>query len=186
LTRPIRAAASASTSRPVDEPLRAAHPGDDAQADLGEAELGAARRVDEVAGQRQLEAAPQREAVHRRDHRQARGLQQVAQAVRVVDQHLGAGRIGVGHRLDVGPRRERLVAGAGHDHAADGAVALDRHEGVVERVERLAVERVARLGAVHGEDREGAVARHRRAGWGRAVQLTGSVRIGPEACAGGG
>ena len=53
----------------------------------------------------------------------------------------------VGHRLDVGAGDERLVARAGQDRAADAGVAArapSKRRG--QRVERLAVERVERLG----------------------------------------
>ncbi len=51
----------------ADQPLGTAEARDHAQADLGLAELGAARGVDEVTRQRQLAAAAEGEAVDRRD-----------------------------------------------------------------------------------------------------------------------
>ena len=51
------------------EPLGAAEAGDDPEVHLGLAEPGLLARVDEVAGERELAAAAEREAVHRGDGR---------------------------------------------------------------------------------------------------------------------
>ena len=58
------------------EPLRAAPPGDDAEVDLGLAEPRVARGVAQVAAERELAAAAEREAVDRRDRRLRHLLEQ--------------------------------------------------------------------------------------------------------------
>ena len=151
LTRPMRSASSASmivagedqlsrraTPTRRRQPLRAAEAGDDAQADLGHARTSPSRRVDEVAGQRQLAAAAQREAVHRRDHRDAQRLDashtrwpRSANAARLRPRHAG-------HLLDVRAGDEGLVAGAGEDHAAHAGVGRERARTPrLQRLERL-------------------------------------------------
>ncbi len=68
------------------------------------------------------------------------------------------------------------------------AVALERRERLGQRVQRLAVERVARLRAVDADDGERALARDQRtsAAFGGGAQLAVSTRIAPESWAGAG
>ena len=83
-TRPARSASAASIMRPVEDqvhrlgladragqPLRAADARNDAELDLGLAELGVVGGDDEVALHRELAAAAERKARDRRDHRLA-------------------------------------------------------------------------------------------------------------------
>ena len=175
-TRPMRSASSASMIAPVKissraradadaprQPLRAAEAGDDAQVDLGLPELRGARGVDEVAGQRQLAAAAEREAVDRRD-RSARAAPRSASPSggRARRRRARPPRSMLGHRRDVGAGDERLVARAGQDRAAHaGVVARSPSNAAISASTRRAVERVERLGTVDGQRDDRAVARRR-------------------------
>ena len=88
--------------------------------DLGLAELRGARRVDEVAGERELAAAAEREAVDRRDHRHRAAPRCASPSACAAARRSARACRGVmlGHRGDVGAGDERLVARAGQDHAA--------------------------------------------------------------------
>jgi hypothetical protein len=102
---------------PPQQPLRPAEPGDDPELDLGLAELRRLRRIDEVAGQRQLAAAAEREPVDRRDHRDRQRRQRLAHRVALARElprlRLGHRR----HRRDVGPGDERLARAGQHEPA---------------------------------------------------------------------
>ena len=108
------------------EPLRAAEAGDDAEVDLGLAELRLVAGVDEVARERELAAAAEREAVDRGDRR-LRSSASIASPTRAPSSANAARLVGVmlGHLGDVGAGDERLVAGAGQDHDAHARVAVD-------------------------------------------------------------
>ncbi len=122
---PRRCRCSSRAPRQAD-PLRAAAacrpmPGMTPRPTSGSPNIAAARRVDEVADQRQLAAAAQREAVDRRDHRHRERLDADRPARARWSASARAARPdGVRHGLDVGARDERLVARAGQDHAAHG------------------------------------------------------------------
>ena len=126
LTRPMRSASSASTSRPVrirsfatPRPQTRAsrwvppQPGMIPRLISRLAELRARRRVAEVAGERELAAAAEREALDRGDRRLGHRLQQLRDLVaelapgrRLLDREAA-------HVLDVGAGDERLLARAG-------------------------------------------------------------------------
>ena len=131
LTRPRASASSASTTRPVRissfakprphsarEPLRPAPAGDDPEVDLRLAELRARRRVADVARERELAAAAEREAVDRGDRRLGHRLEQLRDLVAEPPHAFACLDVHRAHRLDVGAGDERAVAGAGeHDGA---------------------------------------------------------------------
>jgi hypothetical protein len=71
--------------------------------------------VDEVAGQRDLAAAAEREAVDRRDHRDRQRGQLLAQRVALAGELAGLVLPHRRHRGDVGPGHEGLAARAGDD-----------------------------------------------------------------------
>ena len=94
----------------------------------GRPRRAAVARDADVGAERQLEAAAERDAVQRGDHRRA-------QRGEAVEQHMAAlapdaakaKRVERGPLLDVGARRER-PAGAGQHHGADLGIALDLGE----------------------------------------------------------
>ena len=98
------------------ESLRAAPAGNDSEVDLGLAELRARRGVTDVARERELAPAAERETVDRRDRRLRHRLEQAsglvperAPLLRLVD-------VEAAHVLDVRSGDECLLARAGHDH----------------------------------------------------------------------
>ena len=111
-------------------------------------------RVDEVAGERELAPAAEREAVHRRDDRERRRLDSLAERVPEVGERprLGGGHLA--HRSDVRPRRERLVPRAGQDRAAHLAVGPELDHGVEQLAQERDVDRVQLVRAVQGDRRD--------------------------------
>jgi enoyl-CoA hydratase/carnithine racemase len=139
------------------QPLRAARAGDDAEPDLGLAELRGLRGEDQVAHHRPFAPAAQREAVDRGDDGQA-GAGQLLPGRG--DEVLAIGlaeRLG-GHLLDVRASGERLLARAGQDEAAQPRVGVKRPERGLEFARHLKVEGVQRFGPVHRHNRDAAVA----------------------------
>ena len=136
------------------QPLRAADAGNDAELDLGLAELRVVGGDDDVAHHRELAAAAEREARDRRDHRLAhpRDAIPVRREVALEDVDVGLVR----HLLDVGAGRERLL-GAGDDHAADLLVGLERVDRGGQFGVELGVERVERLRPVEADDADPAL-----------------------------
>jgi hypothetical protein len=96
------------------EPLRPAETRNDAEVDLGLTEFGFARRVDEVARQRELAATAQGEAVDRSDHRAPKFLDRGEHLVseRTELEPLGLGH--VFHGSDVGTSDEGLSGPGDH------------------------------------------------------------------------
>src|SRR5207253_6108551 len=88
------------------EPLRAAPAGDDAEVDLGLAEPRVARGVTQVATERELAAAAQREAVDRRDRRLGHLLEQARRLVAERAPLLRLAGAEAAHVLDVRARDE--------------------------------------------------------------------------------
>jgi hypothetical protein len=74
----------------------------------------------QVAGDRQLAAAAEREALDRRDHRRRELLDAVEDAA--VDRLQRVARGALAQLRDVGPGGERLVAGPGDHQGRDGLV----------------------------------------------------------------
>ena len=106
------------------EPLGAAAAGNDPERDLGLAELGRLGGDDQVAEQRELAAAAEREARDRRDQRRpavaARRRQNAA-----AGWNSASWKVALGERADVGAGREHLVGAGDHD-AADLGVGVER------------------------------------------------------------
>ncbi|MPL85440.1 hypothetical protein SDC9_31408 [bioreactor metagenome] len=128
------------------QPLRAAHAGDDAEVDLGLAELGVLGGDDEIAHHRQLAAAAERIARHRRDHRLA-GFQDAVGlgAEEVLGEHVDEALLR--HLLDIGTGRERLLR-AGDDDAAHLVVLVRRGERIGQLAQQGRVQRVQGFGTV--------------------------------------
>ena len=102
----------------ADQPgkvLGAAEAGHDAQGDFGEAHLRVLRGVDDVAGQRQLQPAPQGVAVHRGDDRLAHLLDEHHYPLPLQGELVPLEGTHRGHFLDIGPGYERLLTCAGND-----------------------------------------------------------------------
>jgi len=119
----VQRAAAADEAR---QPLRPARPGDQPELDLGEPEARAGRADPQRAGQRQLEAAAEREPVDGGD-RDALGRGQPVER--------GAQRVAVGLERGGVDRRHVLDVGAGGEDAGD-AGDDDEQLGVAGLVER--------------------------------------------------
>src|SRR5947207_4636875 len=168
------------------QPLRPAIAGDEAELDLGEAELCGGQSQAKGAGERQLEPAAKGIAVDQRDRRH-RQLVEFRQH-RLAEQGAGAlfDEAPPHQLLDVGAGREGAVAGAGHGQGARGAVG-DRIQDAVEVWQLPEAQGVSRLGPVQGDQRDlvmvAEVNRHRVlysfAPTG-SVQRTGTGRIWPD------
>src|SRR6185436_16611353 len=92
------------------EALGAAGAGQDAEADLGEADLPRASAGDaEITGQRDLEAAADGVAVERRDAELRRVLQAAQSLVGVEAEVVFEARVGFAQRIDVGAGAEELL-----------------------------------------------------------------------------
>ena len=98
---------------------------DDAELDLGLPELRALGGVDEVAAQRELAAAAEREAIDRGDPRLLRRLDRVANARAVLDERRRLLRGHLRHLGDIGAGDECFHAAAGERDDAHGGVAFD-------------------------------------------------------------
>ena len=120
--------------------------------DLGDAEAGVAGGDDEVARQRDLEAAGQRPALDGRDQRLARGPLGDAGEAAVADVRALAGH----ERLQVHARAER-AAGAGEDAGAQRLVLVEPVERGGDPLGDGQVDRVARLRPVDRDDQDLAV-----------------------------
>jgi hypothetical protein len=130
--------------------LRAACAGDDADLDLGLAELGVVSGDDEVAHHGQLAAATQRKTAHGRDH----GFADAADGFPVARDEVvfvNVVEIELGHGRDVGPCGKGFFA-AGDDDAANGLVGVKGFEGQAQLVHQGAVQGVQGFGAVEGDD----------------------------------
>src|SRR5581483_2794668 len=140
------------------ETLRAAPARDDSDRDL---RLPQPRRVGcvaDVAGQCELAAAAEREAVDRGDRRLRHRLEQPSGLLS--ERSPGARLVHPQrlHVLDVGAGDERPLARAGEDDDAGCLVAGELDEPVAKLDERGTVERVQRLRPVDGDDGDGLLA----------------------------
>ena len=133
-TRPMRSATSAPIASPLITSSRAQpgptrrssrlvppKPGISARFTSGWPSCASPRRVDPVAGERELEPAAEREAVHRRDHRHRQRLERAEGLVAEPAEGLGLERRHALHLGDVGARREG-AARARHHHGAHRGV----------------------------------------------------------------
>src|SRR5438309_1254590 len=98
--------------------LGAAGAWDHAERDLGLADPGVVREVAQVASERQLQPAAEREARDRGDRDLPDAFQQIADVTERLHARAHLVLAPTGHRLDVGPRREELRA-APDDEGAD-------------------------------------------------------------------
>src|SRR5439155_10322088 len=109
-------------------------------------------------GKRERAAAAEREPVDRRDRRLAHRLEEERRCVPEPAPLAGLEHGETLHVLDVGAGDERSIARPGQHDRMDTAVVRELAQAVAKRSERLQVERVHRLGPVHGHDRDGVVA----------------------------
>jgi hypothetical protein len=131
------------------EVLRAGAAGHDAQAHFGQREARAGRGIDEVAGERDLEAAAEGVAVQRRDHRQREFHQRHEAALEQLVLCLPVGGRHAVALLEVGAGAEGALAGTGQDDAAQRAGLGRQARPQLEQVaSHLAVERIQHLGTV--------------------------------------
>ena len=126
---------------------------DDAELDLGLAELGVVRGDDHVGLHRELAAAAEREARHRRHHGLPRTRDRILVGAEVVEEGIDI-RL-VRHLLDVGAGGKRLLR-AGDQDAADVGVGVERVDRRVELGDQRRVERVQRLRPVQADDADAA------------------------------
>ena len=138
---------------PLREPDQRAGGGDQPALDLRDADLRVARRDDQVAGERDLEAAGDREALDRRDDRLLRRPLRDAREAAA----LRVGPLAGHERLQVHPGAER-AAGAREDRHAQVVVAVEAVQRGGHALGHRRVDGVAGLGAVE-RDLEDAVAR---------------------------
>ena len=103
--------------------------GQRAGADLGQREARMVGGVDQVAGQRQFEAAADRHAVDAGDHRLVQ-VAQFLQAGEAADAVVAVDRVAAGRRLEVPAGAEELVAGGPDDGDAQFGVVAERREGL--------------------------------------------------------
>src|SRR6185503_2532450 len=136
-------------------PLCAAAAGDQAERDLGLTERRVVGADPDVAAHRELEAAAEAVPADRGDERRARRVHPVAELLDPARRAALAG--GLAERrelLDVGPRDERLLAGAAQDDRADAVVPVERVELRLELLQQRRRERVHRR-VVDRDERRG-------------------------------
>ena len=136
------------------EPLRAAEAADEAEVDLGLAELGVGRRVGKIAAEQELAAAAEREAVDGRDDGDGEVFDGGEDVGAEVGELLAAVARKTAHHGDVGAGHEGLLALAGDDEAADGACRSGRSDLCdcsMQFMQRGLVEGVERLETAHGQ-----------------------------------
>ena len=136
------------------QPLRAADAGNDAELDLGLAELRGVGGDDDVALHDQLAAAAERKARDRRDHRLARIRGRVPGGGEVAHERVDRGL--VRHLLDVGAGGEGLLR-AGDQDAADAVVGVEGGDRLRQLGIERGVERVERLRPVEPDDADAAL-----------------------------
>src|SRR5690606_28781094 len=112
------------------EALRAAEAWDHAELHLGLTEARLLGGMDEVARQGELAPSTEREAVHRRDHRERQRLERLAERVALPRERARLVGAHVLHRGDVGAGDERLLARAREDRRANAFGASELLRGV--------------------------------------------------------
>src|SRR5439155_8548260 len=137
--------------------LGAAPAGDDPQADLRLPERRRRRRVADVARERELAAAAEREPVDRRDRRLRHRLEQPRRLVPERAPRLRVVDVEPVHVLDVGTGDERLVARAGEHDDPNLGVAGELAQPVAKLGQNLHFEGVERLRPVDLDDRDALV-----------------------------
>jgi hypothetical protein len=113
----------------------------------------------DVAEQRQFQAAAQRHAVDRRNHRL--GQIEVAHQAAVVAVELGRrSRTGRRRSRQIGARAECLVAGSDQNGGPLGRIGIESEQRRFKRISHIERQGVARVGAIQGDDRDEAAAGH--------------------------
>src|SRR5690606_12758653 len=112
----------------ASEALRTAHAGNHAEPDFGLAEFCCVGGDDEIGHHRQLAPAAEREAVHRRDPWLASAADDVAGPARERVVAVEVRGWLVGHFLDIGARREGLLARSRQNRTTLGLVGFERPE----------------------------------------------------------
>ena len=163
--------------------LQDADVGGEAHVDLLERELRARGGVAQVAGDGEVEAGADADALDRGEDGDTAALDGGEDVLEVEDQPAqrlarpaGVGAVG-GHALDLAEHREvdaraEVLPGAGEDDDPHARVGVERGEGVAQLAPQRAVERVRGLGALEAHRRDAAVVRDRQRGrGGRRVQV---------------
>ncbi len=127
----------------------------EAQPHFGEAELGVVRADGQIARRHQPASAADGRSVDTRDDRtavRADRLKQIRERPAVVQVFLGRRRLHGLERRQIRACRERRSGAGQHDHAhvVSGCI-----QGAVERVDQVAAEGVALVGAVHRQAQDG-------------------------------
>lgn len=128
------------------QPLRAAAAGDDAEADLGQAELHPARGVAEVAGERELEPAAEGEPAERGDRRLRQLLQRGEHRFDAMDALPDVLRRA--HRLallQISAGTERAASAFDDDDARIARAASDLFDERAKRIQHRPIDRVQLL-----------------------------------------
>ena len=133
------------------QPLRPAVAGDEAELDLGLAELGVLAGQAHGAGQRQLAASAEREAVDAGDDRLAQVLDGIDDGLPAVGVLLGRDRRLLRQLADVGAGDESLLARSGEDDHAHLGVVFGGGEGLAQLVHGGHAQGVEHLGPVDGD-----------------------------------
>jgi len=119
------------------QPLGAAEPGNDPEADLGLTEARRLGRDPEVACHRQLAPAAERDGVHSGDRDDAAVLHRAQQPVHLIGERRPRGLVHGRERLDVGAGAEQHRIGGGEHERADRARAGDGVPHLGERPDHL-------------------------------------------------
>ena len=133
-------------------PLRAAPARDEPEVDLRLADLRRAGRIAEVARDRELAAAAEREAVDRRDRRFRHRLEQPGSLVSERAPRLRFVNAEAAHVLDVRPGREGPFAGSRHYDDARIRIVSELAQPVAQLRQRRKIERVERVLPVNSDE----------------------------------
>jgi 6,7-dimethyl-8-ribityllumazine synthase len=140
------------------EALRAAVAGDEAELELGQAEAGLVAGEAEGAGEGELAAAAEGDAVDAGDDWLAAAFDLGEDLLAALGDAAAGGGVGVDEAADVGPGGEGAVAGSGEQDDVDGVVRGEDGEDALELVEHGGVEGVEHVGAVEGDGGDGGLA----------------------------
>src|SRR5262245_15011037 len=136
------------------QPLRAAVAGDDAELDFRQPQYRIVGSQPHVARECQLATSTERVAVDRGDHRLRALLEQVHDLLAEARDVLGRGGPERGQLVDVRPGDERLLSLSGDHQRALLGIGDERARRIGDLAQRLAVDRVQDLRAVHEQQRD--------------------------------
>jgi hypothetical protein len=139
------------------EALRSAEARDHPEADLGLTEARLLAREDEVAHERELRTAAEREAVDRRDHRERQRLDELPERVPLAREAGGLLGVHRRHRGDVSARDEGLLARAREDDGGDLVILRGCRQCLLQRREQIRMQRIAFFGSVELQPQNGLV-----------------------------